>query len=62
MMIFTIVFGHLARLPSEGQVPYPILVLAGMLPWFLFSSILSEASSSVNGVALAHACGEHATG
>lgn len=49
MVIFTVVFGKLARLPSEGGVPYPILVFAGMLPWFLFSSILSEASSSVAG-------------
>ncbi|MGA7326107.1 MAG: ABC transporter permease [Rhodomicrobium sp.] len=49
MVIFTVVFGKLARLPSDGGVPYPILVFAGMLPWFLFSSILSEASSSVAG-------------
>ncbi len=49
MIVFTIVFGHLAKLPSEGDVPYPILVFAGMLPWFLFSSILSEASASVVG-------------
>ena len=47
MVIFTIVFGKLAKLPSNGDAPYPILVFAGMLPWFLFSSILSEASSSL---------------
>jgi lipopolysaccharide transport system permease protein len=47
VMIFTIVFGQLARLPSEGNAPYPILVFAGMLPWFLFSSILGEASHSL---------------
>lgn len=47
MVIFTVVFGKLAKLPSNGDVPYPILVFAGMLPWFLFSSILSEASSSL---------------
>lgn len=47
MIIFTIVFGKLAKLPSVGDVPYPILVFAGMLPWFLFSSILSEASNSL---------------
>jgi len=47
MVIFTIVFGKLAKLPSDGHVPYPILVFAGMLPWFLFSSILSEASNSL---------------
>ena len=47
MIVFTIVFGHLAKLPSDGSAPYPILVFAGMLPWFLFSSILSEASGSL---------------
>ncbi|MFA5956533.1 ABC transporter permease [Hyphomicrobium sp.] len=51
MIIFTVVFGKLAKLPTDGDVPYPILVFAGMLPWFLFSSILSEASSSMIGSA-----------
>jgi lipopolysaccharide transport system permease protein len=49
MVIFTIVFSRLAKLPSDGAVPYPVLVFAGMLPWFLFSSILSEASNSLVG-------------
>jgi lipopolysaccharide transport system permease protein len=47
MIIFTFVFGHLAKLPSEGDVPYPVLVMAGMLPWFLFSTILNNASNSL---------------
>ena len=47
MVIFTVVFGNLAKLPSEGSVPYPILVMAGMRPWFLFSTILSGASESL---------------
>jgi lipopolysaccharide transport system permease protein len=47
MVIFTIVFGKLAKLPTDGEAPYAILVFAGMLPWFLFSSILSEASNSL---------------
>jgi lipopolysaccharide transport system permease protein len=47
MVVFTIVFGNLAKLPSDGDAPYPVLVFAGMLPWFLFSSILSEASNSL---------------
>ncbi|MBL8908557.1 MAG: ABC transporter permease, partial [Rhizobiales bacterium] len=47
MVIFTIVFGKLARLPTDGMVPYPVLVFAGMLPWFLFSSVLTEASNSL---------------
>ena len=49
MVVFTVVFGRLAKLPSEGGAPYPIMVFAGMLPWFLFSSILSEASNSLVG-------------
>jgi lipopolysaccharide transport system permease protein len=49
MVIFTIVFGRLAGLPSESSAPYPVMVLAGMLPWFLFSSILTEASNSIVG-------------
>jgi len=47
MVVFTIIFGRLAKLPSDGAVPYPVMVFVGMLPWFLFSSILSEASSSL---------------
>jgi homopolymeric O-antigen transport system permease protein len=47
MVIFTIVFGKVAKLPSEGAAPYPVMVFAGMLPWFLFASILSDASGSL---------------
>lgn len=46
MVVFTVVFGHLARLPS-GDVPYPILVFVGLLPWFFFSSALSDAGNSI---------------
>jgi lipopolysaccharide transport system permease protein len=49
MVVFTIVFGKLAGLPSDGAVPYPVLVFAGMLPWFLFASVLGEASNSLVG-------------
>ena len=49
MVLFTVVFGRLAALPSDGSAPYPILVFAGMLPWFLFSTILSESSNSIIG-------------
>jgi lipopolysaccharide transport system permease protein len=48
MIVFTIIFGKLAKLPSEG-VPYPILVFAAMLPWQFFASSLSEASNSLIG-------------
>jgi len=49
MVIFTIVFGHLAKLPSDGEAPYPLMVFAALMPWFLFSSVLGEASNSVIG-------------
>ncbi|WP_017653953.1 ABC transporter permease [Fortiea contorta] len=46
MVVFTIVFGQLAKLPADG-VPYPILVFAAMLPWQFFANALSECSSSL---------------
>lgn len=49
MLVFTIVFGKLAKLPSEGGAPYPILVFAALLPWQFFSNALSEASNSLIG-------------
>lgn len=49
MIVFTAVFGHVAKLPSDGSVPYSVLVFAGMLPWFLFATILSDASNSLVG-------------
>jgi lipopolysaccharide transport system permease protein len=45
-IVFTFVFGKLAGMPSGG-VPYPLLVLAGLLPWQLFSAALSGSSSSL---------------
>jgi lipopolysaccharide transport system permease protein len=48
MLVFTVVFGKFARLPSGG-VPYPIFVLAGMLPWQFFANSLSEAGNSLLG-------------
>jgi lipopolysaccharide transport system permease protein len=47
MLVFTVIFGGLAKLPSTGAAPYPIMVFAAMLPWFLFSTILGEASNSL---------------
>jgi lipopolysaccharide transport system permease protein len=46
MVVFTVVFGNLAKLPSDGA-PYPILVFAAMLPWQFFANALSEGSSSL---------------
>ena len=47
MVVFTVIFGQLAKLPSDGGAPYPLMVFAGMLPWYLFSSSLGEASNSL---------------
>jgi len=47
MVVFTVIFGKLANLPSEGTAPYAIMVFAGMLPWNFFSSALGDTSSSV---------------
>jgi lipopolysaccharide transport system permease protein len=49
MVVFVVIFGSIAGLPSNGTVPYPVLVFAGLLPWFLFASVLSEASVSLVG-------------
>src|ERR1700716_4228892 len=46
MVIFTVVFGRIAKMPSNG-IPYPILVFAAMLPWQFFSNALLEASNSL---------------
>jgi lipopolysaccharide transport system permease protein len=47
VLVFTIVFGRIARLPTDGAVPYALMVLVGNLPWAFFSTGLSEASSSI---------------
>jgi lipopolysaccharide transport system permease protein len=47
MVVFTVIFGKLAKLPSEGHAPYPLMVFAGMLPWTFFATALSEASNSL---------------
>jgi len=46
MVIFTVVFGRLARLPSGG-IPYPIMVFTAMLPWQLFANVLTDSSNSL---------------
>jgi lipopolysaccharide transport system permease protein len=51
MVVFSVIFGGLANLPSEGKAPYPLLVFAAMLPWSLFSTALGEASNSLIGSA-----------
>lgn len=48
MVVFTVFFGKLARMPSDG-IPYPIWSYAGLLPWSYFAQALSESSSSLVG-------------
>lgn len=47
MVVFTVIFGRVAGLPSDGDAPYALMVFAGMLPWTLFANSLSEASNSL---------------
>jgi lipopolysaccharide transport system permease protein len=46
MVVFVLIFSKIAKLPSGG-LPYPVMVFAGMLPWQLFSTSLSEGSNSL---------------
>ena len=46
MVIMTVVFGRIAKLPAEG-VPYPVMVFSAMLPWQLFATSLTEGSNSL---------------
>ena len=47
MLVFTIIFGRIAGLPTDGNAPYALMVFAGILPWTFFSTGLSEASNSL---------------
>jgi lipopolysaccharide transport system permease protein len=47
MVVFTVVFNNLAKLPAPPGVPYAVMVFAGMLPWQFFSGALSECSNSL---------------
>lgn len=49
MVVFTVIFGKIARLPTEGATPYALMVFAGLLPWQLFSTSLTGASNSLVG-------------
>jgi lipopolysaccharide transport system permease protein len=46
-VVFTVVFGQIAKLPTSGATPYAIVVIGGLLPWTLFSSVFGEAANSV---------------
>jgi len=46
MIIFTLLFGRLARIPSDG-IPYPIFCYCALVPWTYFSTVLGVASNSL---------------
>lgn len=48
MVIFSVIFGQLANLPSDG-IPYPVFSFAALLPWQLFSGALTRAGTSLVG-------------
>jgi len=49
MVVFTVIFGRIAKLPSDGNAPYALMVFAAMLPWSLFANALTESSNSLIG-------------
>jgi lipopolysaccharide transport system permease protein len=48
MLVFTVFFGRLAKVPSDG-IPYPVFVYAALLPWQLFAFALTESANSLVG-------------
>jgi lipopolysaccharide transport system permease protein len=48
MVIFSVIFGQLAKLPSDG-IPYPVFSYVGLLPWQFFATALTHASTSLVG-------------
>lgn len=54
IIIFTLVFDRLARLPSVGDAPYPLVVFAGLLPWNFFAQAMTLIPNSARDRARAH--------
>ena len=49
MVVFTVIFGKLAGLPSDGATPYALMVFAALLPWSFFATALTDTSNSLIG-------------
>jgi lipopolysaccharide transport system permease protein len=47
VIIFTFVFGRVAKLPSDGSAPYSLMVFAGLLPWTLITNIVGQTCGTV---------------
>jgi lipopolysaccharide transport system permease protein len=48
MLLFSLFFGRLAKMPSDG-IPYPLFILTALLPWTLFANGLAQSSNSLEG-------------
>ena len=48
MVIFTVIFGRIAKMPSEAGVPYPIMVFSAILPWNYFSGAMGNSSGAMS--------------
>jgi lipopolysaccharide transport system permease protein len=46
MVIFTVIFGHFARLPSDG-LPYPVFAYTALLPWMYFAQAIERSGKSL---------------
>ena len=47
MVVFTVIFGRVAKLPSEGTAPYPIMVFSALLPWQYFANSMQSSAESL---------------
>lgn len=53
MIVFSVFFHGLAKVPSEGDIPYPVFSFAGLLPWQFFATALAQSANSlINSAAL----------
>lgn len=49
MIIFTVIFGNLAKMPTDNGIPYPLFSLAAIIPWQLFANALQRSTLSLAG-------------
>ena len=47
MVVFTVIFGRVAKLPTEGTAPYPIMVFSALLPWQYFANSMQSSAESL---------------
>jgi lipopolysaccharide transport system permease protein len=49
MVIFTVIFGNLGKMPTDNGIPYPLFSLAAIIPWQLFANALQRSTLSLSG-------------